>query len=240
MAFIVCHNRHPVGAATGFPRFLDHGTLETCRHKGAGKGEYVTTSQGNSSQELIMFVQHFAACAKARPWASRFHSLEEGWDNCWNPEWLMWALKRAGYRPLDDYREWACWCVRQVWHLIPDEDCRAALETAERFLAGEASRDDLQQAHARATPAAQASWSSATLAWAARAAAETASSKPSAAPRGAAEAIAWSSDSRSVWAETRTAQAAKLREIIGPQVVAGLIARVRREILMPLGSDADR
>ena len=38
-----------------------------------------------------------------------------------------------------ELRLWACWCVRQVWHLLTDERSRRAVEVAEAFSRGEAT-----------------------------------------------------------------------------------------------------
>jgi len=38
-------------------------------------------------------------------------------------------------------------CCRRIWDLLPDEPCRSALETAERFADGLASLESLREAH---------------------------------------------------------------------------------------------
>ena len=51
-------------------------------------------------------------------------------------------------------RLYACWCVRQVWHLLSDERSRRAVEVAERYAVGEATESDLNAAESAAWSAA--------------------------------------------------------------------------------------
>ena len=50
-------------------------------------------------------------------------------------------------------RMFACWCVRQVWHLLTDERSRHAVEVAERYVAGKASYYEVLEAQQQLFPA---------------------------------------------------------------------------------------
>ena len=96
-----------------------------------------------------------------------------------------------------------------------------ALETAERFVEGTVTAEDLARAAEQANPLGEASWPTPAEAWAAKAAAELAALRSAIAARAAAEALAWASENRSAWAAVRLAQTDKLRELIHPQCKGG-------------------
>lgn len=66
------------------------------------------------------------------------------WQSCGDPRPMLSAVcARVSYRTL---RVFAIACVRRVWHLLRDERARRAVETAEQFLAGRITADELAAA----------------------------------------------------------------------------------------------
>jgi hypothetical protein len=71
---------------------------------------------------------------------------ERDWLECDDPEALLeflWSTARPSNRKL---RLFACACYRRIWLLLTEERHRAAVETAERYADGLASRKELDQA----------------------------------------------------------------------------------------------
>ena len=90
----------------------------------------------------------------------------------------LWCL-RAVYDHDKEIRLFAVWCARQVQHLMTDQRAVAALDVAERFANGDATKEELDAAEA-------AAW--AASGYAARAAARAAAGD---AARAAVGAAAW-------------------------------------------------
>jgi hypothetical protein len=66
------------------------------------------------------------------------------WQACKDPAALLSYLGgRISDRKL---RLFACACCRRIWHLLPQPGSRLAVEAAERFADGQASKDELAQA----------------------------------------------------------------------------------------------
>ena len=66
---------------------------------------------------------------------------EQEWLACTDPQKMLEALRgKASDRKL---RLFACGCCRQVWHFLTDRRCRAAVEQAERYADGQASKRGL-------------------------------------------------------------------------------------------------
>ncbi len=180
-----------------------------------------------AESEFADFLEHHRACAKPRPWAEQCDTLEEAWKTCPSPEPLIWALRKAGFQELRPLMVWACWCVRQVAHFLTEQQSMQALEVADRFAEGNATIEELtamtgaaQQAERPNLPL-QAAWS-------ARAVAELTVPRPVPAARAALEAQICTSKDAGVRREVLMAQANKLRETIAPDVIASLIATLRR------------
>jgi hypothetical protein len=116
----------------------------------------------------------------------------------------LWCLRAV---PEHD-REWrlfAVWCARSVEHLMTDQRSRNAIDVAERFANGQATREELAAAWAAAWAAARAAARAAAwdAAWdAARAAAWDAAR---AAARAAAWDAAWDAARDAAWDAARAA-----------------------------------
>ena len=99
-----------------------------------------------------------------------------------------------------ELRLFACWSVRQIWHLVTDERSRRAVEVAERHAVGQATDEELATASDAARDAAwsaarDAARDAALAAWAARAAARDAARDAALAARNAANSAAWATAS---------------------------------------------
>ena len=108
----------------------------------------------------------------------------------------LWVIMRSELVSEKLMRLFAVWCARQVQHLMKDERSIRAIDVAEKFANGEATKEELSAARDAARAAAAAAREAAlAAAWAAAAAA-----------RAAALAAAW--------AAARDAQENKLREML--------------------------
>lgn len=105
---------------------------------------------------IIEFCEFHIACDDGREWAlANCRDMDHAWDTL-KPDWLIWVATRPDV--LDDrtLRIFACWCARQVQHLMQDERSIAALDVAERHANGQATDQELSAAEAAAGAAAGA------------------------------------------------------------------------------------
>ena len=112
------------------------------------------------------FCNEHCACDPGREWAlANCADMNEVWQKA-KPEWLIWVAIQPGVLTDRELRLFACWCARQVWHLLTDERSHNAVEVAERFARGEATRDELYDAwDAARTAARTAARDAADAAW---------------------------------------------------------------------------
>ena len=109
------------------------------------------------------FCEATKACADGRDWALTQPTMADVWDNCPRADWLLWITDRLGHRPDDrTLRLFAVWCARntplgdgrKTGDLLTDPRSLAALEVAERYAHGKASREELVSARDAARDAA--------------------------------------------------------------------------------------
>ena len=157
-----------------------------------------------TNAELKNLLADLKACQEAVEWVG-CRTLAEAWAGCRRADWMLWLASRM--------MDWklvvraACAAVRPALKYVTEGEDRPlkAIETAEAWVRGEATIDDVKASTGSARSAAEAAWSaawSADAAWAAEAAAYAARAAAEAA--GAAEAAA-SADSAAWSAEAADA-----------------------------------
>src|SRR5579859_3039440 len=72
---------------------------------------------------------------------------EVEWNACTHPIQMVEWGRGAGNVSGRKSRLYACACVRRIWHLLPDDAWRDAIDTAERFADGLCGLDELASAH---------------------------------------------------------------------------------------------
>ncbi len=178
-------------------------------------------TQLDPTTPLATALEQHGACSEARAWAASYSTPAAAWDACHRPDWMFWALDKIDYHNDRALRLYACWCVRQVWHLLGDERSRNAVEVAERYAVGEATDAELAATRDAALDATRDAAFDATRAATAfdatRAATMAAAFEPAFA---AASAAAWeaaiaAAAFAAAFDAARATQANKLREMIG-------------------------
>lgn len=65
----------------------------------------------------------------------KFQSMAEAWRNA-TPQTLLWIATRRGTLTEKEYRQFACYCAKQIWRAMPNKECCDAVSAAEAYLAG--------------------------------------------------------------------------------------------------------
>ena len=92
------------------------------------------------------FCDKHNACQDGRQWAlANCTDMQDAWNKL-RPDWLLWVATRPGVLTDRELRLFAVFCARQVDHLLTDERSRNAIDVAERFANGQATREELAAA----------------------------------------------------------------------------------------------
>jgi len=150
------------------------------------------------------------ACSEAVDWVGD-KTLAEAWATCERADWMLWLVSKIDGSYSPRLRLAACACARTSLKYVPagEDRPRLAIECAERYARGEATKDELAAARAAAWDAA---WDAA-LAAEASGAAEAAGA--------AAQAAAWDAAGDAAW----TPRLSGLKEM--PDMVRQIIPEVR-------------
>ena len=104
---------------------------------------------------LTQHLRELDACSSAIEWVGD-RDPATAWAECPRGDWLLWVAGRLGA----DRRTIvlaACACARDALRFVPSGETRplAAIETAERWVRGEASIRDVRAADRRVAPNSQ-------------------------------------------------------------------------------------
>ena len=118
----------------------------------------------------VDYLESLNACKEAIDYAAGFATLQSSWDACARGDWMLWligrTIDRTNETELRKITLAKARCAKLVIHLMKDERSRNAVEVAEQFGLGNATRQELD-----AADAAYAAYAAADAAYAAAAAA---------------------------------------------------------------------
>ena len=98
------------------------------------------------------------ACDEAKDWAGD-KTWEEVYNTCHRGDWLLWLFQRTNPNDLQLLTLAKGHCANTVRHLMTDERSTKAVDAAISFGEGKISREELEEAVANASAAADAAWS---------------------------------------------------------------------------------
>ena len=99
--------------------------------------------------EYISNIKKFNACGEAIKDALNYKTSQELWDDYERGDWMLWLIGKTRSDTEDGLRKLTgvkVKCARLVQHLMKDKRSLAALDIAERFSKGEATRKELDDA----------------------------------------------------------------------------------------------
>jgi hypothetical protein len=105
----------------------------------------------NGKSKESMILRKLAACYPDKTTIVLLKEIDQLKMGQWQPRTMIHWLARIGELDERRARLFACWCVRQIWHRLEDSRSRNAVEVAERYAEGKASKKELVAAGKAAT-----------------------------------------------------------------------------------------
>jgi hypothetical protein len=174
-----------------------------------------------------------APCDEALEWLAdnNITDLADAWDRCHRGDWMLWISNALDLLSDRKRRLIACKCVREtplidgrkVWDLLTDERSRQAVVVAERYLAGDATDEELAAAEDAAASAATRADAARTVAAAVAAAAVDAAYEAAAA-RATRAAAAYAAAAAAAYAAAADVAAAAVADAVAAADAAGAYA----------------
>ena len=115
------------------------------------------------------FCKKYRACADGYIRNKNFENMQDFFENSEHYDDVIWATCQVLNEK--DRIRFACWCVRQIWHLLKNERSKKVIEVAEAYCEGKATKEELMVAQDNARAAANTAANTAANAAAAYAAA---------------------------------------------------------------------
>ena len=107
---------------------------------------------------MINWLKENRACKNGIDWCKEnCDTMEDVWDKLKRVDWLVWVATRKGVLTGKELRLFACFCARQNWNLLTGKS-RNAIEVAEWFANGNATKGELKAAYAAAASASDAAY----------------------------------------------------------------------------------
>ena len=104
-----------------------------------------------NSKEFSQLLRKIGACDEAREW-SKGKSLAEGWEQCERGDWLLWLCGRMvdkeGWPTRKELVLAACACAETALKYVKagEDRPRVAIETARKWVRGEATLEEVRTA----------------------------------------------------------------------------------------------
>ena len=157
-------------------------------------------------------LKEMSACLEAVEWVGD-RTLEQAWAECERGDWMFWLAQKKNV-DLKTLTLAKVKCARLVQHLMKDERSLKALDVAENFALGKATREELDDAAYAAAYAANAAYANA-------AAANAAANAAYAAYADAATSVAAADAFRTAKKEVLKQCADICREVISLEILTG-------------------